>query len=378
MKNLRISIIGDGLTGLVTALSMANLNLKVDIYCKNILNNNKKDNRVTAVSQSNLDFLNKEIKFSKKLFYQCKAMNLFHEFKSKQYNFLNYSDEDKNLVYIFENSKIRNFLIKRIKTKKNINIFDKNISLINSEKTEIKYNNVTKPYDLIILCLGKYSKLYENLVSERTIKKNTEEVAVTALVRHNKKIDSAMQYFLNEGPFAILPFKDNYFSVVWTLNKNFYKKNFSNIKKIIHNKINSFLKTKIEIKDFKSFPVNLDLKTKYFKKNTLVLGEGIHSIHPIAGQGFNLVLRDIKKLNDLIKEKLNLGLQIKNSSLLNDFYNLRKPENIILGLGVEMTNSFFKSSKLLDPIKNIALKNIGKNFFIKRFSQIVSDKGLIF
>ena len=186
-----------------------------------------------------------------------------------------------------------------------------------------------------------------------------------------------MQYFLNEGPFAILPFKDNYFSVVWTLNKNFYKKNFSNIKKILHNKIYSFLKTKIEIKDFKSFPVNLDLKTKYFKKNTLVLGEGIHSIHPIAGQGFNLVLRDIKKLNDLIKEKLNLGLQIKNSSLLNDFYNLRKPENIILGLGVEMTNSFFKSSRLLDPIKNIALKNIGKNFFIKRFSQIVSDKGLI-
>ena len=58
MKNLQISIIGDGLTGLVTALSMANLNLKVDVYWrKNEKKNNIKDERVTAISKSNLNFL---------------------------------------------------------------------------------------------------------------------------------------------------------------------------------------------------------------------------------------------------------------------------------------------------------------------------------
>ena len=42
-----------------------------------------------------------------------------------------------------------------------------------------------------------------------------------------------------------------------------------------------------------------------------------------------------------------------------------------------MTNSFFKKNRLLDPLKKLALKNVGKNYLVKKFSQFVSDKGLI-
>ena len=112
MKNLQISIIGDGLTGLVTALSMANLNLKVDVYWrKNEKKNNIKDERVTAISKSNLNFLIGDLGLQKKLFYACKGMNLFYEFEKKYHNFLNYENKDKNPVFIFENSKIKNNLI---------------------------------------------------------------------------------------------------------------------------------------------------------------------------------------------------------------------------------------------------------------------------
>ena len=72
-----------------------------------------------------------------------------------------------------------------------------------------------------------------------------------------------------------------------------------------------------------------------------MLGQGIHSIHPIAGQGFNLILRDIKKLSELIHNKIRLGIAIKNSYLLKEFYDLRNPENTIIGLGNDLTNSFF-------------------------------------
>ena len=52
----------------------------------------------------------------------------------------------------------------------------------------------------------------------------------------------------------------------------------------------------------------------------------------MAGQGFNLVIRDVKKLSELISRTVKLGILISNSNILKDFFNSRKPENNILGL----------------------------------------------
>ena len=108
----------------------------------------------------------------------------------------------------------------------------------------------------------------------------------------------------------------------------------------------------------------------------MILGDGLHAVHPMAGQGFNLVLRDIKKLNELMCKVLNLGLSIKNSLLLKDFYQARKSENTILGLGIDFTNLFFKDNKYFFPIKRTILNNIANFKFIKKMSQIISDKGI--
>ena len=96
----------------------------------------------------------------------------------------------------------------------------------------------------------------------------------------------------------------------------------------------------------------------------------------MAGQGFNLVLRDIKKLSDLMRNALKLGLSLKNSFVLENFYKARKPENTILGLGIDLTNIFFKNNKLFFPIQKIILSNINKLKFIKKISQKISDKGI--
>ena len=97
----------------------------------------------------------------------------------------------------------------------------------------------------------------------------------------------------------------------------------------------------------------------------------------MAGQGFNLVLRDIKELGDLIHKKLKIGLSLKNSLLLEEFYNARKPENTILGVGIDLTNIFFKNNKYFFPVKKIILSKINNFRFIKKISRIISDKGII-
>ena len=61
--------------------------------------------------------------------------------------------------------------------------------------------------------------------------------------------------------------------------------------------------------------MKLSLKRNYYKKNTIILGDGLHVVHPLAGQGFNLILRDIKIIVDLICYNLKLGLSIKDSNI---------------------------------------------------------------
>jgi len=77
-----------------------------------------------------------------------------------------------------------------------------------------------------------------------------------------------------------------------------------------------------------------------------------------------------------MSRSLRLGLAIRNSFLLKNFYQARKPENTILGLGVNFTNMFFKDNRYFSPIRIKILNNIGKFKFIRKISQIISDKGI--
>ena len=83
-----------------------------------------------------------------------------------------------------------------------------------------------------------------------------------------------------------------------------------------------------------------------------------------------------KKLQELISSNLKLGLLFKNSFLLKDFYETRKPENIIIGLGINMTNIFFKDNRYFFHIKKMILNNVNNFGFIKKISQSIADRGI--
>lgn len=280
-------------------------------------------------------------------------------------------------MYIFENKKFANNLVNELKASKNINFINGTIDKIDSINSYLKYKNKKKFYDLIILCAGGKNIFYKQINRDRSIKKDYKEFAITCNVQHKLKLKGASQYFLSEGPLAILPIKKNMFSLVWSLS-NDYKNNDK--KALIQDKLRYIFgkQIKIKVSKIQMFPLHLDLKTRYFKKNILVLGQGIHSIHPIAGQGFNLIIRDIKKLSFIIKKNLELGLGIKNSNILGEFYKTRNPENTLIGIGNDLIRSFFKPNKFVDPIKISLLKNFSNNKNLKKMSQIVSDKGLFF
>ena len=363
MKKQRICIVGDGLSGLMTALALNKIEgLEVQLISKN--NKHSKDRRTTAISASNYEFFNKVIdKLNQKLFWPSKKIDLFYETKGKNMNFLNFNEDTKNLMYVFENDKIKEILTKEIKKKK-IKTIQKNINELKDLDS----------YDMKILCLGRSSKIYQSIVDKRSLDKDYKEIAFTGYVKHDLKNLNTAQYFLKDGPLAILPFSKNNFSFVWSVDKRFIKKD---IHSVVKSKICEVLKTKkIQISNQQSFPLMLDLKRTYYKNDILILGEGLHTVHPVAGQGFNLVLRDINKLQEILKYYTGLGMSFKSTPALEDFTNNRKPENIITGIGIDITHNIFKKNKFLDPFKETILKNISKNNTLKRISKFISNQGL--
>ena len=363
MKKQRICIVGDGLAGLMAALALNKIDgLEVHLISKK--NKLSKDKRTTAISASNFDFFKEAInKIDKKLFWPSKRIDLFYETKDNNMNFLNFNEESKNLMYVFENDKIKQVLIKEIKKKK-IKTVQKNINELED----------LDGYDMKILCLGRYSKIYQDIIDKRSLSKDYKELAITGYVKHKINNLNTAQYFFKNGPLAILPFSKNSFSFVWSVDKDFPKKD---INLVVKSKICEILKTKkIQISNQQLYPLMLNLKRTYYKNDILILGEGLHTVHPVAGQGFNLVLRDINKLQKILKYYTELGMSLKSTSALEEFTSNRKSENIITGIGIDLTHNFFKQNKLLDPFKETILKNISKNNTLKRISKFISNQGL--
>ena len=375
MKKHKICIVGGGLTGLISALVLSERALDIDLIVENTSSKNK-DLRVTAISEKNMEFLKSTIKnINLKLFYPVKKINLFFEKNNQTKNFLNF-DENKNLMYFFENRLTKDHLSKLLKKTK-IKIQKKTINSIDLTENKIFTNFSSKSYDLVVLCLGSNSPIYQKISGNREIHKNYKEHSITCSVKHQIKDIGAQQFFLKEGPLAILPYNKIKFSVVWSIEDKYYLRNKKNISNYLKSRLSNLLKTnKISLGNIQSYPLKLSLKRNYYKKNAIILGDGLNVVHPLAGQGFNLILRDIEKLNELISKNLKLGLTIKDSNIPIDLSNSRKPENLLMGLGIDTTRIFFKSNKYLDPLKENILNNFSKSTLLKKITKRVANLGL--
>ena len=117
MKKHKICIVGGGLTGLVSALVLSKKGLDIDLLVENTSSKDK-DLRVTAISEKNMEFLKSTINnINLKLFYPVKKINLFFEINNQTKNFLNF-DENKNLMFFFENRLTKEYLTKLLKKTK--------------------------------------------------------------------------------------------------------------------------------------------------------------------------------------------------------------------------------------------------------------------
>ena len=375
MIKQKICIIGNGLTGLTAALILGKLNLDVHLIAAPD-KKRRRDIRTTAISESNykglIDFIGKK---NSKIFFESKEIDLYKEHSKEIKHFMNLSNKHKNLMFLFQNEILKKLIQRKINTYKNLKIFNKKVSEIDVEKNKVFFANKNFSYDAIFVCTGSKSEIIQNIFKDRFIERKTDEIAFTSIVNHSSNIINAKQFFLKEGPMAILPLNKNKFSFVWSVGSKFKNKNAASI---IIKKLKEILKIQSDLRISKvdCFPISFKFRSSFNKKNILVLGEGSYNVHPVAGQGFNLILRDIFYLNRKINEYIKNGIQIKDSLFIDEYLKQRKPENLLFGLGINFINNFFKFNKITEPIKKVILKDINKFNILKDISLRVSNKGI--
>ena len=382
MKKQKICIIGSGVTGLVTAICLSKLNCEIDLITGNIVENYK-SSRTIAISENNFHFLNKLniSKFLKKEAWACSKLKLYTETKSGKFSEifeLNKEDKNENIFYLLENSKIMDFMMNKVKKIKSISIKkNKKVSSIYTSGLlkNVKFNNIILKYNLVIICSGNNSSLIKNLFNDKIIVNPYNEFAVTTILNHKPiKNNIARQIFFNNSIFAMLPISENKTSIVWSI-KDFMKiKSDSFLKKKIKVYASNYLKnikfnSKIEKKD-----LNLLIRNKYYLDRTLLFGDALHLMHPYVGQSFNMTLRDLRCLEKILKEKINLGLDIGNSDILSEFTNEAKPRNFSFSLGSDILKNILSFK---EPRNNI-FKILNKSDLAKNIIFDVADKGLRF
>ena len=356
---MKLGILGNGLTSLSLAKSLVNKGIFVDIFLdqKN-LDFNKK--RTIGLSKKNIDFFNREILNIEKFLWNINKIEIYSE-NLKSEKILNFENDNYVLFSMIKNFQLQKELLSKLTINKFCNF-----------KKKKNYENLNlKEYNLIINCdsRNQITKkfFYKNL------SKNYNSFAHTTIIKHKKiKNNVASQIFTRKGPLAFLPLSETETSIVYSvkgeknidLKKLFEKYNF---------KYESVLFEK---------PASFELKStnlrSYYHNNILAFGDLLHRIHPLAGQGFNMTIRDINILCELINCRIDNGLEL-DKSICIDFEKKTKHKNYLFSRGIDYVYEFFNlESKMNNNILSKSIQVIGKNKFLNKSFEKIANNGLEF
>ncbi len=355
---MKVCIIGNSLVSLTLAKALTNMGISVDIFFTK-KQNIPDSSRTLGISSSNVDFFNKHILNIEKILWSIKNIKIFTENFSKN-EILNFSNSNKNLFSILKNLELYKMLNAKLKKEKLLKFYK-----------AIDYKNIKKRnYKLIITCDSNH-EITKKFFSKR-ISKDYYSRAYTTIVTHKKIINNvAIQIFTRDGPIAYLPISNTQTSVVYSFKKRGDQK--IDIKNLIKKFNPKFAIT--NIKKIKAFELRSSNLRKYYKNNILAFGDMLHQIHPLAGQGFNMSIRDIKNLINIINNKIDLGLDL-DKQICEDFQNQTKVKNYIFSSGIDGLYEFFNlESKIKNNFVNKSISLIGKNKLVNNFFREFADEG---
>ena len=358
-----IVLIGAGLVGLMMALFLAKNKIKVTLIEKNKLKENTvqlKDERTTAISQGTKRIL---MKFDlwrliEKHVQPIEKIEVIDNSMHKSLTFDSKILDEGDLGFIVENNLFKNFLIREVNKSNYINLIDGTIvkdikidDLDLDKKAKIYIDDKIITSNLIISADGR-SSFSRNFVNIKSYNHFYKQNAYVFIVQHEKDHKGiALEKFFPEGPLAILPMqkKNRYFfqsSVVWTLDEDlgdFAKLTKKEFKSEFLVRYDNHLGKVIALTDPKTYPLSLIYAYENFKNRIVLIGEASQGIHPIAGQGFNLGVRDCDVLLDSLILGIKSGMDLGSPEILSDYSSRRMIDKRLFIASTHLLNNLFSN-----------------------------------
>jgi 2-octaprenyl-6-methoxyphenol hydroxylase len=165
----------------------------------------------------------------------------------------------------------------------------------------------------------------------------------------------AHEYFLPGGPFAILPLTEDRVSLVWT-EKTAAGEALRNARPDVfqahlQRRFGEFLGRLEVVGPTFVYPLALQLAERLSAPRVALLGDAAHGIHPIAGQGLNLGLKDAAALAQVLVEAARLGEDLGAEAVLQRYARWRRFDNVMLAAATDVFTRLFSND---DPLLRLA------------------------
>jgi 2-octaprenyl-6-methoxyphenol hydroxylase len=181
------------------------------------------------------------------------------------------------------------------------------------------------------------------------------QTAIVCSVRHERPHHAvAHERFLDAGPFALLPLKDPHrASIVWTESNRrvdtMLALDDAGLSRAMTERFGDTLGALAIEGGRWTWPLGLHHAQRYVDARLALVGDAAHGIHPIAGQGLNLGLRDVAALAEVLVDARRLGLDIGDAGVLERYQRWRRPDNVALVVATDSLNRLFTTD--LAPVR---------------------------